>query len=191
MLSLWNDIQTKIGFQLFFNVLGIFAINLVLFLAFYFQLFDADLPCPLCLLQRSGFILVGLALLMNIRYGISMFHYGLAFIGSLLTLLMALRQIFLHILPHDKGYGSLFLGWHTYTWSFVLSILSIALISLTMMLPIQKNLKFLPKWMLNLIGIISTLFLFLIFTNFISTIMLCKLGPCADNPNHYELLQNL
>ncbi|MCE1658450.1 disulfide bond formation protein B, partial [Enterobacter hormaechei] len=42
-----------------FNLIGLFAISAVLTLAFYYQLVLSELPCPLCLLQRAGMIMIG------------------------------------------------------------------------------------------------------------------------------------
>lgn len=42
------------------NELGLSAIATVLLFAFYAQFTDNELPCPLCLLQRAGFVMVGL-----------------------------------------------------------------------------------------------------------------------------------
>ncbi|WP_206429738.1 disulfide bond formation protein B [Pseudomonas chlororaphis] len=38
------------------NILGLLGISASLIIAFYYQLFQHELPCPLCLLQRVGMI---------------------------------------------------------------------------------------------------------------------------------------
>ena len=39
------------------NALALLAISIVLLFAFYAQFAYGELPCPLCLLQRAGFVL--------------------------------------------------------------------------------------------------------------------------------------
>ncbi len=41
------------------NAVGLLAISAVLAVAFFDQLVFGDLPCPLCLLQRAGFVGAG------------------------------------------------------------------------------------------------------------------------------------
>ncbi|OZA78931.1 MAG: hypothetical protein B7X76_09550, partial [Azorhizobium sp. 39-67-5] len=43
------------------NALGLLGVCAVLAVAFFDQLVFGDLPCPLCLLQRAGFVLSALA----------------------------------------------------------------------------------------------------------------------------------
>jgi disulfide bond formation protein DsbB len=89
--------------------------------AFIFQFFYYELPCPLCLLQRFGFIAIGLGALLSIIYNPSWKYDMIIFISSIYTLMVGLRQVLLHILPHDLGYGNTFLGLHFYTWSAIIS----------------------------------------------------------------------
>ncbi|MBV8796023.1 MAG: hypothetical protein JO136_13910, partial [Hyphomicrobiales bacterium] len=44
---------------------------------------------------------------------------GMAIIGALLGALAAGRQILLHVLPGDPGFGSPVFGLHLYTWCFI------------------------------------------------------------------------
>ena len=41
----------------------------VLLIAFFYQFMLGELPCPLCALQRVGFIVAGAALVLNLRAG--------------------------------------------------------------------------------------------------------------------------
>jgi hypothetical protein len=101
------------------NSLGLLGISAVLVVAFFYQLLFGELPCPLCLLQRAAFVALGLGFLLNIRFGSSPAHYGLMLVSAVIGAGTALRQILLHILPGDPGYGSTFLGLHFYSWAFV------------------------------------------------------------------------
>ena len=51
------------------NMFGLLGISLILTVAFFYQLALGELPCPLCLLQRAGFIAVGMGFLFNMRLG--------------------------------------------------------------------------------------------------------------------------
>ena len=58
------------------NALGVIAISCVLAYAEYSQLLQHELPCPLCLLQRIGFVAVMFCLLLNVIYGSKAMHYS-------------------------------------------------------------------------------------------------------------------
>ena len=107
--------------------LWIFAYTLVLGLALLLQFTLGELPCPLCMLQRYGMILSTLAALWLVRQAptgtLTAPRYlqglGLGTLGSFVGAVFASRQIMLHILPGDEGYGSAVLGLHLYSWAFV------------------------------------------------------------------------
>ncbi|KDS03141.1 inner membrane protein [Salmonella enterica subsp. enterica serovar Heidelberg str. RI-11-014316] len=86
--------------------MGLLGICVALVVAFYYQLVRHELPCPICLLQRAGLIIAGFGFLFNLCFGLRGIHYGMVIIGSILTGVMASRQICLHIMPGDTGYGS-------------------------------------------------------------------------------------
>ena len=48
------------------NLLALLAVNGSLSYAFFDQLYFGELPCPLCLLQRVAYVLIGIALVLNI-----------------------------------------------------------------------------------------------------------------------------
>ena len=58
------------------NQLALAAIIGMLSYAFIDQLYFGELPCPLCLMQRMGFVIIGFALVLNIRFGAHSAHYG-------------------------------------------------------------------------------------------------------------------
>ena len=64
------------------NALGLYAIALVLLVAFAAQLVPHELPCPLCLLQRIQFAMLAVGPILNLRFGVRPSHYAV----SLLTL---------------------------------------------------------------------------------------------------------
>ena len=111
------DMTPKLAIRL--NALALYAVSAVLVLAFYWQLVYDEVPCPLCLLQRVA--LTGLAVgpILTIRHGPRPANYGLVIIAALMGAAIAARQILLHIMPGDAGFGSAFLGLHFYTWAFL------------------------------------------------------------------------
>jgi disulfide bond formation protein DsbB len=62
------------------NALGMLAISAMLTYAFASQFLEQELPCPLCLLQRVGFVAVSIGLLLNVTHGPQPAHYGFAII---------------------------------------------------------------------------------------------------------------
>ena len=100
------------------NLLFVLAICAILLAAFLYQVAKGEEPCPLCFLQRLGMTGIAAALLMNLRFGIKVQHYGLAILSALLGRVVALRQISLHICPELPTLGETVLGFDLYLWSF-------------------------------------------------------------------------
>ena len=99
------------------SVLGLVGICFLLGSALYVQFGWSESPCPLCLLQRASFVAIGLAMLMNLRYGNRVQHWAIAIIMGCVGAAVSIRQIFLHI-TSPVGFGSPILGLHMYTWCF-------------------------------------------------------------------------
>ncbi|MFV9997339.1 MAG: disulfide bond formation protein B [Arsenophonus endosymbiont of Dermacentor nuttalli] len=166
------------------NILGLLGICILLIVAFYYQIILHEMPCPLCLLQRLGIIMIGIGFLFNLIFGIKQCHYSIIIFSSITTCITATRQVLIHILPGDPGYYSTFFGLHLYTWSLLFSI-AIILFVCTLMLFNNDELQ-IAKSPAREITIY--LFMFLIFANLISTILECGLTQCVDNPKFYKLL---
>lgn len=171
-----------------FNIVGLLGICVTLIVAFYYQLIMHELPCPLCLLQRIGLIISGFGFLFNITFSLRNLHYGMVIIGGILTGMMASRQVFLHIMPGDTGYGSEFFGLHFYTWALVTSVVIISATAVVLAISeinaSTRSLNIPPA----LSRIAGWVFLLLITANLVSTILECGGGQCVDNPVIYELL---
>ena len=101
------------------NALGLILVDTVLALAFVDQLWFRDLPCPLCILQRLGFIAAGFGLALNMIFGPRPSHYGMTILGAATGAAISIRQILLHIVPGSGSYGNDILGLHLYTWAFI------------------------------------------------------------------------
>ena len=105
----------------------VLAYTVVMLSAFYIQFVEGEFPCPLCMLQRYGMILSTIAalfIIMQARRGtLTTARYaqglGMGLLSVLAGASVSVRQIELHILPGDPGYGEPFLRLHLYTWAFV------------------------------------------------------------------------
>ena len=121
------------SFAIALNALGLYAIAAVLAAAFAAQLMLHELPCPLCLLQRIQFAMLAIGPILNIRHGPRPSHYAVSLFAAIAGAAFATRQVLLHIMPGDPGYGSALLGFHYYTWAligFCVAIVAIAAILL-------------------------------------------------------------
>lgn len=99
------------------NAIGMPAVSLVL--AYVYQLAFYELPCPQFLLQRVGFVAVGVGLGLNLLYGSRPQHYAMVLVAALNGGSVSVRQIMLHIAPETGHYGSLVLDLHYYTWAAI------------------------------------------------------------------------
>ncbi|QBR82924.1 disulfide bond formation protein B [Legionella israelensis] len=182
-----NTFFSAQNFALFANLLDVLAIALLLALAFMFQFVFKEIPCPLCLLQRAGFLITATGFLLNLRYDFRPSHYALSQLGALFTSFVALRQIALHVVPGTGTYGSSIFGLHMYTWSFIAATLILLLT--TVILGLEKQYqkpaeKRLFGWVSH---VLFALILSLSLTNFFSVLAECGFSACPDNPQHYLL----
>ena len=74
------------------------------------QFFFHEAPCELCLLQRLALIGAAAGFFMNWRFGISPVHYAVAQLSALFGMIVAIRQITLHIIPGTGSYGDAWNG---------------------------------------------------------------------------------
>ncbi len=170
------------------NALMIFALVVLLFMAFILQYVFNELPCPLCLLQRVGFIITGIGFMLNLRFGLRPSHYAITLLGALFTSFVALRQVALHILPGTGAYGSSLFGFHLYTWSFIISIGIVVFTAIILGLDIQYiESKKKPAVFTPILHVLFALLFILTLGNFVSTLIECGIGQCPDNPLHYLL----
>jgi disulfide bond formation protein DsbB len=186
------------------NALALLGITALLVFAFADQFLFSDLPCPLCLLQRVGFVLAGFGFALNILYAPRPSHYGLVIISALAGSATAGRQVLLHILPGSGAYGDPLFGLHFYTWAFISFASIIAGCAFLMMLaeqPQTGNSQLSATVgsahrvssssnIVKQVGLFAVLlFGVLVAANGVATFLQCSTGLCPDDPTHYELLQ--
>lgn len=171
------------------NALGLLAIGVVLLFAFYDQLVGGELPCPLCILQRAGFVGVGLGLALNLRFGPRPSHYAIAILSAMAGGAISARQVLLHIVPGSGTFGADFLGLHFYSWALVLFIVIVAGCAVLLLFdrqfapgPARYRLRGLALAAFALIALLA-------LGNGVSTVLECAGGLCPDNPTTYQLLE--
>ncbi|WP_163924023.1 disulfide bond formation protein B [Photobacterium sp. Alg240-V54] len=168
------------------NALGLLGITFVLLMASVLQVVLNELPCPLCLLQRLGFMLVMFGFMLNVVYGPQQRHYGILIIGALFGAATALRQVSLHVIPGTPGFGSPVFGLHYYTWAFILfslTIVGVAVLQLLWNKDWNNN-----DYKMNRFGkFVCLLAIFAVAVNVISTFIECGPYQCPDNPITYWL----
>jgi disulfide bond formation protein DsbB len=171
------------------NALGLYAVALVLAAAFAAQLWLAELPCPLCLLQRIQFAMLAIGPILNVRFGPRPSHYAVSLLTAAAGAAFAMRQILLHIMPGDPGYGSALLGYHYYTWAFIGFTVAIVLIAAMLLFDGQ----FKEVGAAVQVGAFARIAVWLVIAltalNVISTLVECGFGACPDNPVEYELFK--
>ncbi len=178
------------AFSRHLNTLGLLSISCILLYAFLDQLVYHDLPCPLCLLQRAGFVAAGFGLALNLRFGPRPSHYAVTVLGALLGAVVAARQILLHIVPGTGTYGQAIFGLHFYTLAFI-AFAAIVTLSAMMLLFDGQFAELnnpMPKSFGGIALAVFVLFALVTLGNAASTILECAGGLCPDDPTHYQLI---
>ena len=170
------------------NIIEIFAIIALLSAAFFTQFFYHELPCPLCLLQRIGFLGIGFGLLLNLSNGIKPVHYGISMLSALFTMIVSARQIFLHIAPGSGSYGPPLFGLHLYTWSFIVAagFMFFNILIVILSEPLSRLHCHHTKTLLTIKHISFILLLGIAISNTITAGLECGFKQCPDNPTHYK-----
>ena len=113
--------QTKINYVTGLNVLALLGSAILVLMAFCMQIFYGELPCALCNLQRLAFLLFGSGLLTVILYPDKYKNgYLVSGLSAVVGALIAITQVFIHILPGASSVGSAVFGLHMYAWTFLL-----------------------------------------------------------------------
>lgn len=174
------------------NALGLYAVALVLTAAFAAQLLLHELPCPLCLLQRIQFAALAVGPILNVRFGPRPSHYALSLFAAAAGFAFSTRQVLLHIMPGDAGYGTALLGYHYYTLALIGFAVAIVLIAAILSFDRQferNSAEMQPVAPGPLATVAVWLVIALTALNVASTLLECGFGACADNPVVYELLK--
>jgi disulfide bond formation protein DsbB len=179
------------AFAITLNATSLYAVALVLAAAFSAQLLLHELPCPLCLLQRLQFTVLAIGPILNIRWGPRPSHYALSLLAAAAGAAFSTRQILLHIMPGDAGYGSALLGYHYYSWALIGFALAIVLLAAILLFDRQFERDDAAPQVAAGAFANSAVWLVIGLTalNVVSTLLECGFGACAENPVVYELLK--
>lgn len=169
------------------NTLGLLGMTAVLLIGFILQFAWNELPCPLCLLQRVGFVMVMFGFMLNVVYGTQQRHYGVVLLGAIFGAVAALRQVSLHVIPGTPGYGSPILGMHYYTWAFVLFMATIFAVAVLLTLWNESWSGDADYKMSSVGKFICYLAIAVVGLNLLSTFVECGPYQCPDNPISYWL----
>lgn len=105
-------------FEIIDSIIGIIGVCVILGSALFVQFYYHEAPCPLCELQRAAFVNIGLALILNVKYGNRVSHWAMVILSSIAGIAVSIRQILLHV-NDPVGFGSAIFGLHMYTWCFI------------------------------------------------------------------------
>src|SRR6202048_1310831 len=166
------------------NALSLYAVAFVLAAAFAAQLLLHELPCPLCLLQRIQFAVLAIGPILNVRWGPRPSHYALSLLAAVAGAAFSTRQVLLHIMPGDAGYGTALFGYHYYTLALIGFVTAIVLLAGVLLFDRQ----FEPDNTAQPVapGAFATIAVWLVIgltaLNVASTLLECGFGACAENP---------
>jgi disulfide bond formation protein DsbB len=179
------------AFAITLNALSLYAVALVLAAAFTAQLVLHELPCPLCLLQRIQFAVLAIGPIMNIRSGPRPSHYALSLLAAIVGAAFSTRQILLHIMPGDAGYGTALLGYHYYSLALIGFAAAIVLLAVVLLFDRQFEADSATP---QAAGAFATIAVWLVIglttLNVVSTLLECGFGACAEDPVFYQLLKH-
>lgn len=172
-----------IKFEKLINIFEVVLLIVILTMAFAVEFVFAESPCPLCLLQRVGFLGMSIGFLLNLKYSIRPNHYALSQLSALFTAFVALRQISLHVLPDQSGYGRAVLGLHLYTWSFIVAMATVLFIAVILSLKQHYN-PFMRRYGIfsKMGSVLLFIMMCLICTNIATIYQVCGLQECPENP---------
>ncbi|WP_445355385.1 disulfide bond formation protein B [Microbulbifer sp. EKSA008] len=167
--------------------LALLAVSIILWIALIMELVSHQHPCPLCLLQRVAFAMIGMGLMLNLRFSIRAEHYGVVILSCLAGLAAAVRQVLLHITPGDPGFGSPVFGLHLYTWSALIFFVLLIYCGVALMFGFKRR-SFATREFTLIEKCIAISFFTVVLANLIAVLLECGLGPCTSGSFGYHWL---
>jgi disulfide bond formation protein DsbB len=170
----------------------LYVLAAILTAAMAYQYLNAEIPCPLCLLQRVAMFGVCFGIVQNFRNGYSDRNAGWGLLFSLFLLIISVRQTLLNIYPRPgHAYvGSAVFGIHMPVWSVLIATaLLIAFgLKLTVLGSDNRLAGRKPEGALGQLATIGMVYvLALCAINFVSVVVQC--GADACHTTEYRLLQ--
>lgn len=157
--------------------------------AYQVQFLNSEIPCPLCLLIRVAMIAAGFGLFLNALWGPRAVHYGITLLACVLGAAISLRQVSLHVVPGTGSYGSAVLGFHLYTWAFIVFSTMILAIAAVLTFSRQFGPRRAPTPAIVRPIALATggIGFLLALTNVVTTTLECGAGVCPDDPTSYQI----
>jgi disulfide bond formation protein DsbB len=140
------------------------------------------------LLQRAGLIMVGLAFMMNVRFGEKGRYYALALVAAICTASIAARQVLLHIVPGSGSYGSSLLGLHFYSWALLFAVAIILFIAGMLVVFEPGSTGNVAKNLNKISALVVIVFTLLIAANLFFVVVECGMGQCEGNRALYNVM---
>ncbi len=175
----------------------ILAICGVLLGAFWMQFGEWEFPRPLCIVQRMAMMLCALGPALIVMEGLRdrdiglstvLAGYGMSVLGAVVGLAASSRQILLHIMPGNPGYGGTVMGMHLYTWALIVFLVVLGFSGTRLLLfhsvsPQRGEGRGVPRAILWLFGLI-------IAANALAVFFEAGLHwYLPDNPTSYRLIE--
>jgi disulfide bond formation protein DsbB len=172
------------------NGAAVAAIGAALLAAYALQFALGEQPCPLCTLQRVAMVLALVGFVLNLRFGAQPLHYAVVLLAAGFGMVVAGRQVMLHVVPGSGEYGSALLGLHLYTWSFLTFAAMVPGVALLLALyrpreaqreagaPVRRS------WALALCWLAAGLAL----ANAVTIFLQCGPIECSDDPSGWWAL---
>jgi disulfide bond formation protein DsbB len=161
----------------------------ILTMAMVLQYRDGEIPCPLCLLQRSAMFGVCFGIVLHFRHGYSVRNDGFCMLFALLLLIVSVRQTLLDIYPRPghSYIGSAILGLHMPVWSVLIAFAILLAFAVKLAVFGGESLSAPPSPVLGRIGRLVGFYVITIcLINFGSVILQCGIGAC--HTSGYKLL---
>ena len=168
------------------NALGLVAVDTVLVLAFADQLWFRDLPCPICILQRAGFVAAGFGIALNLIFGPRPSHYGVAILGAVVGGIMSADQVLHYVVPGSGSYGNAIFGLHLYSWALIMFVAIVVGCGVMLLFDRQYEPSGPPPLRQVTLPILAVALLALLAVgNVLSTLAICGVGLCPEAPGGY------
>ena len=168
------------------NALGLVAVDTVLVLAFADQLWFRDLPCPICILQRAGFVAAGFGIALNLIFGPRPSHYGVAILGAVVGGIMSADQVLHYVVPGSGSYGNAIFGLHLYSWALIMFVAIVVGCGVMLLFDRQYEPSGPPPLRQVTLPILAVALLALLAVgNVLSTLAICGVGLCPETPGGY------
>jgi disulfide bond formation protein DsbB len=130
--------------------------------------------------------------ILNVRWGPRPSHYALSLLAVVVGMTFSTRQVLLHIMPGDAGFGTALFGYHYYTWALIGFAAAVVLLAAILLFDRQFEENNTTQLVAPGAFAVTAVWLVIGLTalNVVSTLLECGFGACAENPVVYELLRH-